>query len=222
MGIIESLIHFLEQLADQVPVELFAFFGSFIEELIAPIPSPVVMTLAGTMVASNGSPFWYLFVVAVIAAVGKTIGAIILYFLADKTEDVVLSRVGRYIGVTHKQVDSIGSRFKGTPRDYLTLLIIRSTPIIPSAPISLICGLIALPKKLFIICSFFGTIIRDFIYLYIGFTGLSAAAEITNGIEGMNSIVTILLGIVGAGIFGWILYKKYLAPKKSKETSESE
>ena len=220
MDIIETLITFLEELAAQVPVELFAFLGSFIEELIAPIPSPVVMTLSGSMVAVNGSPFWYLFVVAVIAAIGKTIGAVILYFVADKAEDVVLSRAGRYIGITHVQVEKIGDRFQGTPRDYVTLLLIRSTPIIPSAPISLICGLIALPKRLFIVSTFFGTIIRDFVYLYIGFTGLGAAAEITHGIEGASSIITILLGLVGVGIFAWILYKKYIAPKRHIETKE--
>lgn len=218
MSIIETLIDLLEQFAASVPVEIFAFVGSFVEELIAPIPSPVVMTLAGSMAATNGSPFWYLFVIAVIAAVGKTIGAIILYIVADKSEDVILSKAGRYIGVTHKQVESIGNRFKGTPRDYITLLVIRSTPIIPSAPISLICGLIALPKKMFIISTFFGTIVRDFIYLYIGFTGLSAAAEITHGIEGISSIITIVLGLAGVGIFAYILYKKYGSSKeKSSE-----
>lgn len=218
MGIIETLIHFLQQLAQDVPVELFAFFGSFIEELIAPIPSPIVMTLAGTMVAANASPFWYLLIVSVIASFGKTIAAVILYYVADRTEDVVLTRAGRYIGVTHKQVEHIGSRFHDTPRDYLTLLLIRSTPIIPSAPISLICGLIALPKKLFIISTFFGTIVRDFVYLYIGFTGISAAEQITDGIEGVSSVITVLLGLVGAGIFAWILYKKYVVSKRVKDT----
>lgn len=220
MAIIEILIDFLEQLAEQIPVELFAFVGSFIEELIAPIPSPVVMTLSGTMVSANGSPFWYLFVVALISTVGKTIAAIILYLLADKTEDVVLSKLGRYIGITHKQVDAIGRRFQGTPRDYVTLFIIRSTPIIPSAPISLICGLIALPRKLFIVSTFFGTIIRDFVYLYIGFTGLGAAEEITSGIEGVSSVITILLGLIGAGIFAWILYRKYFSSKNDPDSSE--
>ncbi len=217
MQIIEKLITFLEQLAEHVPVELFAFFGSLIEELIAPIPSPVVMTLSGTMVASNGSPFLYLLVIAVIAAIGKTIGAIILFVVADKTEDVVLSRAGKYVGITHKQVEQIGARFKGAPRDYVTLLIIRSTPIIPSAPISLICGLVGLPKKLFIICTFFGTIVRDFVYLYIGFTGASAAAEITHGIEGASSVVTIILGLIGVGIFAFIVYKKYFSTNKTLE-----
>lgn len=218
MNIVETLINLLEQLAEHVPVELFAFFGSFIEELIAPIPSPIVMTLSGTMVESNGSPFWYLFVVAVIAAIGKTIGAIVLYLIADKAEDFILVKLGRYIGVTHKQIEQIGDRFQGTPRDYATLLVIRSTPIIPSAPISLICGLIALPKRLFIISTFFGTIIRDFVYLYIGFTGLSAAEEITHGIEGTSSIITILLGLVGVGIFAWILYRKYFSSRRDSSS----
>lgn len=217
MKIIDSLISLLEQLAEHVPVELFAFLGSFIEEIIAPIPSPVVMTLSGSMVAANGLPFLYLFVVAAIAAVGKTIGAIILFVIADKTEDVIMSRAGKYIGITHKQVEQIGARFKGTPRDYVTLLIIRSTPIIPSAPISLICGLIGLPKKLFIISTFFGTIVRDFVYLYIGFTGIGAAAEIADGIEGASSIVTIVLGLIGVAIFAFIVYKKRIAPRESPE-----
>lgn len=214
MEIIEKLIELLEQLAEHVPVEVFAFFGSFIEELIAPIPSPVVMTLSGSMAATGGSPFWYLLVIAVIAAIGKTLGAIILFVVADKTEDVVLTRVGKYIGITHKQVEQIGARFQGTARDYVTLLIIRSTPIIPSAPISLLCGLIGLPKRLFIISTFFGTIVRDFIYLYIGYTGLSAAEEIIDGIEGASSIITIILGLIGAGIFGFILYRKYFSSAK--------
>ncbi len=209
MSIFEKLISLLEQLAEHVPVELFAFVGSFIEELIAPIPSPAVMTLSGSMVAGGGSPFWYLFVIAIIAAVGKTLGAIILYIVADKAEDIVMTRIGRYIGITHEQVEQIGARFKGTPRDYLTLLLIRSAPIIPSAPISLLCGLIGVPKKLFLISTFFGTIVRDFIYLYIGFTGLGAAEQIIEGIEGTSSIVTIILGVIGLAVFGYIIYRKY-------------
>lgn len=217
MNIIEKLITFLEQLAEHVPVELFAFFGSIIEELIAPIPSPVVMTLSGSMVEANGSAFWYLFVIALIAAAGKTIGSIILFVIADKAENIILTRMGKYIGVTHKQVEQIGDRFQGTPRDYVTLLAIRSTPIIPSAPISLICGLIGLPKRLFITSTFFGTIIRDFVYLYIGFTGASAATQIIDGIEGASSIVTIVLAIIGMGILGFIVYKKYSSANQKAE-----
>lgn len=182
--------------------------GSFIEEVIAPIPSPFVMTLAGSIAESQGSPFWYLFIVAVIAATGKTIGSILLYFLADKVEDVVLSRIGKFVGITHAEVEKFGQRFSGQKRDFFTLLVIRSTPIIPSAPISLICGFVRINFRFFIIATFFGTIIRDFVYLYFGFTSLQAAQELMHGMEGIESFMQILLALIGAVVVGYIIYRR--------------
>src|SRR5690606_11653760 len=121
------------------------------------IPSPFVMTLAGSMAKAQGAPFWYLLVISVLAAVGKTVGAFILYWFSDKAEDIVLSRVGRFIGITHQEVEKFGQKFSGGRRDFITLLVIRSTPIIPSAPISLICGFVRIRLDLFSIASFFGT-----------------------------------------------------------------
>ena len=213
---LESILRFIEELSGYVPVELFAFIASFLEELIAPIPSPFVMTIAGSMAAAQGSPFWYLLIIAMIAAAGKTIAAVIWYVVADKAEDIVLSRVGKYVGLTHKQVEHFGSRFSGRKRDYLTLFIIRATPIIPSAPISILAGFLALPKKMFIITTYFGTIVRDFVYLYIGFSGIEAAKTFIEGIEGISSTMTILMAVAALGIGVWIIIKKY---RMKKETS---
>lgn len=209
----DALLRFLEQLSETVPVELFAPIASFIEELIAPIPSPFVMTLSGSMAAAQGSPFWYLFVIAAIAAVGKLLASLILYVIADKAEDVILSKMGRFIGVSHQQVENFGKRFTGRPRDYVTLFLIRAAPFIPSAPISLLSGILALPKKLYIISTYFGTIVRDFIYLYIGFTGIEAANAITHGFEGASSVITVIMAVVAVGILAWILIKKYKKPR---------
>ncbi len=217
---LESILQFIEQLSSYVSVEVFAFIASFLEELIAPIPSPFVMTIAGSMAAAQGSPFWYLLVIAVIAAAGKTLGAIIWYLIAEKTEDVVLGKVGRYVGLTHKQVEQFGARFSGRKRDYITLFIIRATPIIPSAPISILAGFLSIPKKVFIITTYFGTIVRDFIYLYIGFTGIAAANALVDGIEGVSSIITILMAVVAFGIGVWIIVRKYRS-KQSTKASET-
>lgn len=169
------------------------------------------MTIAGSMAAAQNVPFWYLLIIAMIAAIGKTLAAIILFIIADKAEDVVLGKLGKYVGISHKQVEQIGARFTGRPRDYVTLLLIRATPIIPSAPISVICGLLGIRKKLFIISTYFGTIIRDFVYLYIGFTGIEAASAFVDGVEGVSSLVTILMAVVAIGLVIWILVKKYRA-----------
>lgn len=205
----DTLLRWLEELSRNVPVELFAPIASFIEEIIAPIPSPFVMTLSGSMAAAQGSPFWYLFVIAAIAAVGKLLASIILYVVADKAEDVILSKLGKFIGVSHQQVENLGKRFTGKPRDYLTLFLIRAAPFIPSAPVSLISGVLSIPMRLYIISTYFGTIVRDFIYLYIGFTGIEAANALTHGFEDASSIVTVIMAVVAVGILVWILVKKY-------------
>lgn len=207
-------------MSEYVSVEVFAFVASFLEELIAPIPSPFVMTIAGSMAASQNVPFWYLLVIAAIAAVGKTLAAIILFIVADKAEDVVLGRLGKYVGISHKQVEQIGARFTGRPRDYVTLLLIRATPIIPSAPISVICGLLGIRKKLFIISTYFGTIIRDFVYLYIGYTGIEAANAFIEGVEGVSSIVTILMVVVAVALVVWILVRKRSVSQREKREKD--
>ncbi len=219
---LESILQFIEQLSGYVSVEVFAFVASFLEELIAPIPSPFVMTIAGSMAAAQGSPFWYLLIIAMIAALGKTIAAMIWYVVADKAEDVVLSKVGRYVGLTHKQVEHFGARFSGRKRDYITLFIIRATPIIPSAPISILAGFLSLPKKMFLITTYFGTIVRDFVYLYIGYSGIEAATVLVEGVEGVSSIITILMAIAAVGVGIWIIVRKRRMNKQAKKDDSTQ
>lgn len=213
---ISSILDYFEKFADKVPLEIFVFVGAFLEEVIAPVPSPFVMTLAGSVAESQGYAFWYLLVIAVIASAGKTLGAILLYWLADKAEDLMLSRIGKFVGITHQEVEKFGSKLSGTKRDLITLLIIRSTPVIPSAPISLICGFLKIDLKQFITATFFGTIIRDFVYLYFGYTSLDAATKLVEGMEGVESFITIAMALIGFLIVGWIIYKKKFAQDKAK------
>lgn len=211
----QHLLDIFERFAEKVPLEVFTFVGAFFEEIIAPIPSPFVMTLAGSVAESQGYAFWYLFVLAIIASAGKTLGAVLLYILADKGEDLVMSRIGKFIGITHKDVEKFGKKFSGSNKDLIPLLLIRATPVIPSAPISLICGFLKINRKQFIISTFFGTIIRDFVYLYFGYTSLEAATELLDGLEGIESMVTLAMAIIGIGIVAWVIYiKKFKQPKQ--------
>lgn len=211
---IEKLLTIYERYAEQLPLEVFVLVGSFVEEVVAPIPSPFVMTLAGSVAAAQNYPFWYLFVVSVLAAAGKTLGAVILYWLADKSEDLVLSKFGRFVGVTHKDVERIGQRFSGGgQRDWIVLMIIRSTPIIASAPVSLICGVLKVRFRIFIITTFLGSIIRDFVYLYVGFTTLDTANSLTENLSGVESLIQWSMLLTALGVLGWIIYKKRIDDK---------
>lgn len=201
----ESIQHTLIQFAQTVPLELFAFVGTIVEEILAPIPSPFVMTTAGTIVAAQERGFSTLFIIAAIAALGKTIGGVIFYFLADKAEDLVINRFGKYIGFSHTEVEKIGKHFNKTRADDFVLIALRAIPIMPSTPISLVAGFIKLNLRTFIVSTFIGNYIRCFIFLYIGFEGLTA---LTEGIDSAESIVKVVVMILLAVAVGFIYYKR--------------
>src|SRR3990167_5973603 len=104
----EHIISLIKTLATTIPLDVFAFIGSFLEEIIAPIPSPLVMTTAGTLAHTQNHTLLYLFWLALAASLGKTIASWLYYVLADKSEDLVLTRFGKYVGVSHNEIESIG------------------------------------------------------------------------------------------------------------------
>ena len=94
--LVVKIIDLFEVYATQIPVEIFTFLGAFIEEVIAPVPSPIVMTLVGSIAAAQMTGLVFLFYLAIIGAVGKTLGAWLLYFITDKAEDLVFKRFGKF------------------------------------------------------------------------------------------------------------------------------
>jgi membrane protein DedA with SNARE-associated domain len=212
MQIFDQILTFIEHLAYQIPLELFVIIGSFIEEILAPIPSPIVMVLAGSLAHAQEHSMLYLLWLALFGAIGKTAGAYILYFVADKLEDVVIQKFGKYVGVTHKEIESIGKKLNGGWQDNVFLFLARALPIIPSAPVSLGCGIIKINRKTFITSTFAGTYVRDLLYLYLGYLGLGNYKEIADGFEGIESIGKILLFVVLAGVVVWA----YLHRRKHK------
>jgi len=172
--LLSPLIELLHQLSGIMPLPIFTFFGAFIEEVIAPIPSPLVMTLAGSMAASLGRAWTYLIWLALVGAIGKTIGSYIIYVISDKGEDIVLNKFGKYLGVSHKEVEIIGKHLNKGWRDEFVLILLRAIPIMPTAPVSIVCGLIKINLKTYLSSTFIGTLIRNVFYLYLGFTSVGA------------------------------------------------
>lgn len=208
MSFLDPLVVSLESLTKVVPLELFVIAGSFVEEVIAPIPSPFVMVLAGSLAGAQGHPLLYLLLLAFLGAIGKTAGAWILYVVADKLEDVVIAKFGRFLGVSHKEIESIGKKLNGGWQDNVFLFIARAMPIIPSAPISIACGIIKLNIKTYLTSTFAGTFLRNMMYLYLGYAGLDNYKQITEGFEGIESLGQIVLFAVIAAVVIWAYYKR--------------
>jgi len=214
--IINTLIEFLKALSSFVPLPLFTFVGALVEEIIAPIPSPIVMTLAGSLAMASNFSYLYLFILALTGSIGKTLGSYFIYYISSKAEDFVLNKIGKFIGVTHKDVEKISKKLNSGKRDDFVLFLLRAIPIIPTAPVSVVCGLIKLNLKTYLYATFFGTLIRNIIYLYLGYTSLNAIENINSDIDSFEKIGYLIILTIVALLFFYI-YKQ----KKKNEIEEA-
>lgn len=181
---VEAIINFLQGLAISIPVVPFSFIASLIEEIVSPIPSPLVMGTVGSILSARELVPWYLFVGVILAAtVGKCIGYWGIYTIADKLEDLFMKAFGGKLGVSHEQIESIGNLFSGTKRDDWFIFIVRFLPVLPSAPITVTAGVIKLPLRGFLIASFFGTGLRNIMYLSIGYVAWGSIRDFFLGVE---------------------------------------
>jgi len=194
--------------ADTLSIELFVFIASFIEEVVAPIPSPTVMVSAGSLAQIQDYALLGLIPLAVIGAAGKTLGALVVYGIADKAEDFVMERFGQFFNVTHEDVKHLGRRLGNGVKDYAIMIALRSFPLVPSVILSAGSGILKIPVRLFIVSTFVGTIIRDGIYLYAGYIGTTAFLSFIEQSDHVESYIGIALLVVLFGILLRYLYKK--------------
>lgn len=202
---------YLIELANIMPVELFIVIGTFIEEVIAPIPSPLIMMTAGMIGFEQAYGLIGLIWLAVVGSASKTTASLMLYYIADKLEDVFLGRWGNFFGIDHEYVENVGKKLHKGGKDYWTIFWLRAIPIVPTAPISVLSGFFKVNLKAYIVATFAGTIISNMFYLYIGFSGVEFISKYQAGLETGEDYVKF---IIVALMFGAVVWYKLKKPKK--------
>lgn len=207
------MFSYLEQiiisLASHIPLVVFAPLASFIEEAIPPIPSPAIMIITGFLASVQDFSFYGLVLLCVLGSVGKTFGAWFIYFIMDKVEDVLAGRFGKFIGVTHQDIEAFGARLGNGPRDYFILTILRALPVVPSTLISVGGGLLKIPLRLFLITTLLGSLIRNTAYIYLGYIGVTVASSFIKNTSNTESVIQIVVVIVIVVFLGFMYYKRY-------------
>ncbi len=207
------MLHALEaqllNLATEIPLAGFAFVASFVEEVVAPIPSPVVMLVTGALAQVQLLGIGEIAYLLLVATCGKTLGALLVYRIATKAEGLVFKRKAGFFGVTHEEVIRFGAKLSGTVRDYVFLTVLRALPIVPSVLISAGGGFLRLPLRLFAITTFLGTIIRDSLYLYAGYVGTEVLAHIVHASARIEDYV-----LFGAALITGVLLARYIYKKR--------
>lgn len=191
--ILSSIEAFLRALSVSVPLPVFVFVGSFVEEVVSPIPSALVMGLAGSASAADRYPIQYLFLLSFVGNFGKVLGAWIYYVIGDRLEHVAVRRFGKYFGVKQSQIEAIGRKFTGSWKDSLLLFFMRLLPFVPTTPVSLTCGAIRMRRTEFLVITYVANFIKDLAYLFSGYYGLVALRRFFRHLAAFHSHVSVLI-----------------------------
>ena len=197
---IESIIAFLEKVV--IPYGAFGvFLASFIEEIIVPIPSTLILLGAGFLFL-DGIPFSFefvsvlLFVVVIPAALGMTLGSLFVYGIAYQFGKPAIDRFGRYIGISWEAIEKAEKRFARNSVDEISLIVLRAFPIIPIVAVSTVCGLVRFPPIKYLVLTLIGSFIRAFILAIIGAEVGILYSEYGKVLESIESYVLVFFAII--------------------------
>jgi membrane protein DedA with SNARE-associated domain len=214
----DTALEILKSWGEVLSPPWFTFFGTMVEEIVAPIPSPIVMMLGGSFAASLHKGFVYLLFLALTGTIGKTIGSYVIYIIADKFEDILSSRFGKLIGITHQHIEEIGKRFGNGWKDNIAIFLLRAIPIMPTAPVSFVSGIIKVDIKTYLLAGAAGLFVRNIFYLYLGFTSIGAIENISNNLASAESIGSIIILILVALLVLYIYKKRRSLWKEDSST----
>lgn len=188
---------------------LSMFIGGVVEQIIVPIPSPIITMSGGAFLIERNLPIfqaiWEIILrVSLPYSLGAVIGTSMVFLIAYLGGRPLLDKFGKYIGIRWSLIEKIKSDFQKTISDELFILIAVTIPVVPVSLISAFCGGFRIKPIKFYPIMFVSLILRSIILGFIGFQMGEAFTGLANGLDKIESVLTI----VGAGLILGYLYLK--------------
>ena len=187
------------------------FIGVILEQIIVPIPSPLIVVGAGAVLIPPGIsiPNAFLQILWTIVLPGSfasTLGSYIGYMISFYGGKTLVVRLQRFLDVDWDQIERLEKRFQGRGQA-LSVFLSRAIPVFPISLVSIFAGLLRIPIKPFTIYTFLGSMFRCF---FLGFLGWWIGATYEKAATRLNSVETIVsvMMLIGMGVaFGYLYYK---------------
>jgi len=196
--------------------QMSVFIGVMIEQIIVPIPSPLIVMGAGAILIppalSIPSAFLQiLWIIVLPGAVASTLGSYIGYMISYYGGKALVIRVERFLDVDLNEIENLERQFQGK-KEAWSLFLSRAIPVFPISLVSIFAGLLRVPIKSFTLYTFLGSIFRCF---FLGFVGWWIGATYEKVATRLNSVETIVsvLMLIGMGVALAYLYHKFRRSK---------
>ena len=197
---------------------LAMFGGGFIEQIIVPIPSPIISMAGGALIIPGNLPLLtaltQIFLkVSLPYSLGAAVGTSLVYFIAYFGGKPLIDKFGKYIGVSWKLIEKIRSDFQKTIHDEIFILVSCSIPVVPVSLITAFCGGFKVAPVKFYPMVFSALLIRATILGFLGFQMGETFVGLAHGLDKIESLLTV----IGAGlILGFLFLKREQWLKKNE------
>jgi membrane protein DedA with SNARE-associated domain len=192
--------------------QLSVFIGVMIEQIIVPIPSPLIIMGAGAVLIASGIPITaaflqILWIIVLPGAIASTIGSYIGYMISYYGGRALVVRFQRLLDVDWDELGNLEKRFQGR-KEALSIFLARAIPVFPISLVSIFAGLLRIPIRPFTLYTFLGSIFRC---LFLGFFGWWIGAtyeKVATRLDSVETIVSVLMMVAMGAAFVY-LYRKF-------------
>jgi membrane protein DedA with SNARE-associated domain len=191
--------------------QLAVFIGVMIEQIIVPIPSPLIIMGAGAILilpelSIPNALVQILWIIVLPGTIASTLGSYVGYLISYYGGKALVIKFQRFLDVDWGQIERLEKRLQGR-KEALMLFLARAIPVFPISLVSIFAGLLRVPIKAFTIYTFLGSIFRC---LFLGFVGWWIGAtfeKVATRLDSIETIVSICLLIGMAAGLGYLYYK---------------
>jgi membrane protein DedA with SNARE-associated domain len=191
--------------------QLSVFIGVMIEQIIVPIPSPMIIMGAGAILISPGLSIpnafiQILWIIVLPGTVASTLGSYIGYLISFYGGKALVVRFQRFLGVDWKEIENLERRFRGK-KEALMIFLSRAIPAFPISLVSIFAGLLRIPIRPFTLYTFLGSIFRCFFLAFFGWWIGATYEKVATRLDSVETVISILMLIGMGAAFGYLYYK---------------
>jgi membrane protein DedA with SNARE-associated domain len=196
--------------------QLAVFIGVMIEQIIVPIPSPLIIMGAGAILILPGISIpnaflQILWVIVLPGSLASTLGSYIGYMISFYGGKALVLRLQRFLDVDWGQIERLEKRFQGK-KEAWSIFLSRAIPVFPISLVSVFAGLLRIPIKPFTVYTFLGSIFRCFFLGFFGWWIGATYEKAATHIDSVETIISIVM-LIGMGVVFGYLYHKFRRSK---------
>jgi len=193
--------------------------GVALEEIIVPIPSPVIIMAAGAILIEPNTSLQValttlIFVITIPAVITSLLGSYIPFAVGYFGGRPLIERTERYIGLGWEEVNGMKERLMKKNRETLSIIFLRALPIMPLSLVSGAAGLVRMDWKRYSIATLIGMVPRILVLAIFGWKIGELYMATAMRFENLETLVSLTL--VALVVLGLLIHRFKLIDRVKK------